>query len=62
MVWVTDVTCVWTSEGWIFLAVMPYLFARRVVGWAARDANDTTLALAALGHALRSRAAASSRA
>ena len=55
-------TCVWTSEGWIFLAVMPYLFARRVVGWAARDANDTTLALAALGHALRSRAAASSRA
>ena len=54
-VWVTDVTCVWTSEGWVFLAVMLDLFARRVVGWAARDVNDTALALAALGHALRER-------
>jgi putative transposase len=49
------VTCVWTGEGWIFLAVMLDLFARRVVGWAARDVNDTALALAALGHALRER-------
>ncbi len=31
------------------------LFARRVVGWASSDCNDTTLALAALGNALRSR-------
>ena len=37
------------------LAVMLDLFARRVVGWAARDANDTALALAALEHALRAR-------
>lgn len=54
-VWVTDVTCVWTGEGWLFLAVMLDLFARRVVGWAARDTNDTALALAALGHAVRER-------
>jgi len=54
-VWVTDVTCVWTGEGWLFLAVMLDLFARRVVGWAAREVNDTALALAALGHALRER-------
>ena len=54
-VWVTDVTCVWTGEGWLFLAVMLDLFARRVVGWAAREVNDTARALAALGHALRER-------
>jgi len=54
-VWVTDVTCVWTAEGWVFLAVMLDLFARRVVGWAASDTNDTELALAALGNALRER-------
>jgi transposase InsO family protein len=54
-VWVTDVTCVWTDEGWLFLAVMLDLFARRVVGWAASDTNDSELALAALGNALRER-------
>ena len=54
-VWVTDVTCIWTAEGWTFLAVMLDLFARRVVGWAASEANDTALALSALGHALRDR-------
>ncbi len=54
-VWVTDVTCVWTAEGWLFLAVMLDLFARRVVGWAASATNDTALALAALEHVLRDR-------
>ena len=54
-VWVTDVTCVWTDEGWVFLAAMLDLFARRVVGWAASATNDTELALAALGNALRDR-------
>jgi transposase InsO family protein len=54
-VWVTDVTCGWTDEGWLFLAVMLDLFARRVVGWAASDTNDSELALAALGNALRER-------
>jgi transposase InsO family protein len=55
VVWVTDVTCIWTSEGWTFLAVILDLFARRVVGWAASETNDTVLALTALGHALRDR-------
>jgi len=54
-VWVTDVTCIWTGEGWLFLAALIDLFARRVVGWAASEANDTTLALDALNHALRER-------
>ena len=54
-VWVTDVTYVWTDEGWLYLAVMLDLFARKVVGWATSHENDTTLALAALGAALRTR-------
>ena len=32
--WVTDVTYIWTDEGWLYLAVMLDLFSRRVVGWA----------------------------
>lgn len=53
--WVTDVTYVWTDEGWLYLAIMLDLFARRVVGWAASETNDTDLALDALGCALRTR-------
>lgn len=54
-VWATDVTYVWTLEGWLYLAVMLDLFSRRVVGWAVSDVNDTTLALDALSAALRTR-------
>ena len=53
--WVTDVTCIWTDEGWVFLAVMLDLFSRRVVGWATSETNDTSLALEALASALRTR-------
>ena len=32
-----DISYVWTREGWLYLAVVIDLFARRVVGWAAGD-------------------------
>ncbi len=53
--WVTDVTAIWTSEGWLYLAAMLDLSSRRVVGWATSATNDTALALDALRHALRTR-------
>ncbi len=53
--WVGDVTYIATAQAWLFLAVLLDLFSRRVVGWATSDTNDTTLALAALDHAVRSR-------
>jgi putative transposase len=43
---------VWTSEGWLYLAVVLDLFARRVVGWAVRDRLHQELALEALRKAL----------
>lgn len=54
-VWVTDVTAIATWEGWLFLAVMLDLYARRVVAWAVSANNDTELALAALGSAVGQR-------
>lgn len=53
--WVTDVTYVATAEGWLYLAVIIDLFARRVVGWAMSSANDTALALDALRGAIARR-------
>lgn len=53
--WVTDVTCIWTRTGWLFLAVMLDLFSRRVVGWATSATNDRFLALDALREAIARR-------
>jgi transposase InsO family protein len=54
-VWVTDVTAIWTLEGWLFLAAMLDLYSRRVVAWAVSANNDTPLALAALQAGLHAR-------
>jgi len=51
-VWATDITYVWTSEGWLYLAVVLDLFARRVIGWALADNLRTELVSAALTMAL----------
>jgi putative transposase len=53
--WVTDITSIWTREGWLYLAAILDLFSRRVVGWATSANIDRHLALAALETALRDR-------
>jgi len=53
--WVTDVTYVWTHEGWLYLAAILDLFSRRVVGWAASANNDRALAISALDRAVAER-------
>ena len=50
--WAADLSYVWTSEGWLYLAVILDLFARRVVGWAVSDRLHQELALKALRKAL----------
>ncbi len=54
-VWVTDVTCVWTMQGWLYLAAILDLCSRRIVGWATSENNDRHLALEALRRAVRDR-------
>ena len=43
MVWVGDITYVWTMEGWMYLSTVIDLFSRKVVGWAMRDNMSTDL-------------------
>ena len=50
--WGADISYVWTREGWLYLAVVIDLFARRVVGWAAGERLHKELALLALRRAL----------
>lgn len=50
--WAADLSYIWTREGWLYLAVVLDLYARRVVGWAVGDRMHTELPLAALRRAL----------
>ena len=54
-VWVTDITYVWTREGWLYLAAILDLYSRAVVGWAMSESLSREIALRALDMALRSR-------
>jgi transposase InsO family protein len=54
-IWVTDITYIWTREGWLYLAAILDLFSRRVVGWSLDSHIDRSLALDALAMALKTR-------
>ena len=50
--WLTDITYVPTRQGWLYLAVVLDVYARRVVGWALGTSLDQSLVLRALRMAL----------
>lgn len=47
-VYCSDITYVWTKEGWLYLAVVIDLFSRRVVGWSMSNRITKSLVLNAL--------------
>jgi putative transposase len=58
-IWASDITYIWTDDGWVYLAVVLDLFSRRIVGWAMADHMRAELVLAALDRALSLREVAS---
>ena len=50
--WVSDITTIWTDEGWLYLAVVLELYSRRVIGWAIAERMTATLVCDALVMAL----------
>ena len=57
-VWVADITYIRTRSGWLYLAVVLDLFARKVMGWAMAPHMQATLACQALQLAIAQRRAA----
>ena len=53
--WVTDITYLPSSEGWLYLAVVLDLFSRMIVGWAFSSSLETKVVLDALEMARRKR-------
>ena len=54
-VWAGDITYVWTTEGWLYLAVVLDLYSRAVIGWALGARLTGDLAQQALTMALHHR-------
>jgi putative transposase len=49
---VSEITYIWTDEGWLYLAVVLELYSRRVIGWAIAERMTATLVCDALIMAL----------
>ena len=47
-VWASDITYLWTKEGWLYLAVVMDLFSRKVVGWTINKRMTSDLVKDAL--------------
>jgi transposase InsO family protein len=50
--WVSDITYVWTDEGWLYLAVVLDLYSRKVIGWSISERMTSRLTCDALQMAL----------
>lgn len=49
--WTSDITYIWTSEGWLYLAVVLDVCSRRIVGWGMSHRLQDDLVMAALEQA-----------
>ena len=47
-VWTSDITYLWTDEGWLYLAIVLDLFNREVVGWSLKPRMTADLVTEAL--------------
>ena len=48
--WTSDITYLWTDEGWLYLAIVLDLFNREVVGWSLKPRMASDLVTDALTH------------
>jgi len=54
-VWLSDITYLWTEEGWLYLTSLLDLCGRRVVGWGTSEALDADSTCRVLRRALTAR-------
>ena len=53
--WASDITYIWTGQGWLFLAVVMDLYSRRIIGWSMSRRINRHLVTNALNMALGQR-------
>jgi putative transposase len=51
-VWVSDITYIWTKEGWLYLACILDLFSRMIIGWHIDQRITSSLVTTAIKKAI----------
>ena len=54
-VWVSDITYIWTMEGWLYLCIIIDLYSRKAVGWSMDSRITVELTIDALSMAFMHR-------
>jgi len=54
-VWASDITYLWTKEGWLYLATVMDLYSRKIIGWSVSNRINSDLSLEAVRMALGNR-------
>ena len=47
-IWTSDITYLWTKEGWLYLAVVMDVYSRKIVGWSLGSSLSKQLVVKAL--------------
>jgi len=50
-VYVSDITYIWTDEGWLYLSIVMDLYSRKIIGWAMDERIKDQIVLDALNMA-----------
>jgi transposase InsO family protein len=53
--WLSDITYIWTWEGWMYLGAVMDVYNRQIVGWALHDRLNKALVVDSLMIALKER-------
>lgn len=54
-IWTSDITYIWTKEGWMYLAVILDVYNREIIGWSVNQKATADLVLNALRMAINNR-------
>lgn len=55
MVWVADITYIWTREGWLYLSTILDLYSRKVVAWEVSSRQKKSLVIDTINKAIKQR-------
>jgi len=47
-IWTSDITYIWTKQGWLYLAVVMDIYSRKIVGWSLDSSLSAELVIKAL--------------
>ncbi len=54
-IWASDITYIWTKQGWKYLVVIMDLYSRMIIAWKAGNSQDESIIVRTIEIALRNR-------